>query len=1216
MAPPLLKKMSGSRERVEGNYASWDLFPLLGTSLNSDLGLTLLPGSQARRGYEECSNSVTRFGVVNHVGHDGQQQTAEQTRDHHNVCGSGNSENEAPIYSTTALIRTEPHGLANVPNEAFRDGIQTQCDDRSPRAPKWRKLERQGPHQSSDVTGHESLSTFTASQRRDGSTSIADADHVQLDRAQGSALVLSVRRLSSVNEAEVFENLLQTSPSGSTSVLESRKFGISPADSPQHFIPRAPQKIAQPPKTLNNHFHIPDTSVSEELKLQDSDFHISPAVLKPLVKIVRSKDSRFTVHGQYRPADTPTKAFLQQRSKRSRSTSNATTSLRRAVLKSVTKATRSWTSHFPEASIRLHARSDKAPATFPAAAASLPPTAEHQHTPIANSASTTTRNQQKPTASGRNQSQASLNNTLLPARVSGSRSSNLSTHRLRNTTTAEHQQHPPHYRSSSLPDLPLRHRMSAMDPIHGYELSALPTPPNEKQSLSFQRPNSLSSPTAASKIWDHADNGAFDGLNPFTTSSTSICEGEHHAGNYPYNHSTHQNTYSPTNTMAYHSGSAQYQHSPPGCGFGLPSSQALFLNGSMTLALQHFNGQIMQPKAYYSHAEIQDLLNGWHQHLEARSRRSDAAHQSQLSQEKSQSQNLLHENARLGSESKLLKLNLGKVQQERDFLSGRVQFHEHGEMFQRFQSMSNTLAYQHQEMAFLRHENERLNKANNQLISEMERLAAQSRPNAAVAKNILQTLSFAVPSAPLSGYDKRGSTVSESNTVTIPTSRPFQGSSSQEDNAGTTSLHQNHVQSRCFSGQPETQVTTFPTRLVDPQALSGAVNHITSSFPTSSVEPPLIARQSCPAPHAHSNFAGNGDNIEDISPQHVLIDLTDDLPHSSSESVTALVPQTHLPFAHDKSETERITEDLKAQTAIRAAFNKKELNWIDGLHPGRAIHTPGVNFGLPSSKEALAARAKEAPSKNANINAKKTKDVTDAVASLSDAQKEQPRNDSDENRRATSAAHQRTYREKERREQGKLSFQTPIAPVSALQVQKQGRKSAKVQKRQQAARLAEVRHPVAQYTLDERTPQGHIEHPPPSLIHAGAQQSGADSDPLIDGDDDDMEVMYFPDDTANEDQAEEMTPAQFREMIAAEAEIDTRFEDGAAKLEAMLTADADAGADSDDGGAAELEAMMEAEARELEAAENGPEDSSAAVTSADTDGPAYHDDESEVSEEE
>jgi len=114
-------------------------------------------------------------------------------------------------------------------------------------------------------------------------------------------------------------------------------------------------------------------------------------------------------------------------------------------------------------------------------------------------------------------------------------------------------------------------------------------------------------------------------------------------------------------------------------------------------------------------------------------------------------------------------------------------------------------------------------------------------------------------------------------------------------------------------------------------------------------------------------------------------------------------------------------------------------------------------------------------------------------------------------------------------------------------------------------------------------------------------------------DDNHMEVMHFPNFTINEDEDGEMTPAQFQAMLAAEADINAEYEDGAAKLEAMLTADAEADADSDDGGAAELQAIMEAEAREMEAAAMGFEGSIAA-TSANSDGPAQHD-ESESEEE-
>ncbi len=1191
MAPSLLKKMSGSRERVEGNYASSDLFPLQGESSNTDLGLTLLPGSQTQKDNEDSADFVTRSGLIDTIGHGQQRQAARPSRDHQDVRRSGSLENQAPFDPATALIWTEYPGLTNVPDLKFRDGNQTMYRDRSPRPQKRRKLEPQDFRLRSDVTRSESPSFVNVIQRKEDLTGIADPDYVQppirFDPVKGRAL--STHPMS-------------TSASGSTSVLNSRKFGILLDNSPENLIPHALQITTQPPNSSNTHLEILDPSVSEELKLHDTGSWNSSAISKLLVEIWHSKDSQFTIHGQYLPVDTATKASSQQRSEPSHLTSNTTRSLRQAVLKSTNKATRSWTSHFPEASKSFRARREvRTPATFSAAAASFVRVAGNQRTPSADNVSSTVRIYLKQTALSQSKSHGPLSQTSLLARESGSPSSSHSTHYLLNTTFVGHQQHRSHRRASSLPNLPSRHGLSSMDPTQRYGPSALPTPPTENQPFPYQRPasNSLSSPAAAANMWNGADNGVSDGLNPFTTSSTPIRNGTHPGAHCPHNHYTQQNTFYPTNTLAHHSGSAQHHHLMSDGGFGRSSSQTLLPNGSMTPALQQANGHMMQPKESYSGAEIQDLLNEWHQVWEARYRGRDAAYQSQLSQEKSRSQSLLNENSRLDFESGIMELNLGQLQQELELWKGRVP-HDNVELYQRYQSMYNALAHRNQEVAFLQHENGRLQAANRDLISQLEKLAAQPRPNAVVAKNILQTLS-------------------KPNAVTIPTPRPYQASLPQEHNTDKASPHQNQILSSYPSSQLERQITTFTTGHVIPQA------HFTSPLPTSSVESASFTGQSGSAAHADPKFEGNGVGIErrHIAPApKLMIDLTNDsYPSSLSEPVDAPPPPTHLPSAHGQFETEQTPADLQAQVAIRTAFNKKELEWMDGLHPGRALHTSGVNFGLPSSKQALAAKAKAGSNTTAKINSKKTKDVMDAVANHDDAQTEQSRNDQDLKKRAKNAASQRKYAGKKRREQEKHSNQSSVVQSSPSQTRKQGRKSAKIHKRQQAAsqQLADVHHPSAQYTLDGRPLEEHIEHSPLIWPNAEEQQAGTAGDPLMD-DNDDMEIMHFPDHAANEDQDNEMTAAQFQAMLTAEAETDTDSEDGAAKLEAMLIADAEADADSDDDGAAACQAMMEAEARESEAAGNGIENSSAAATCANTDGPEYHDDPgsevSEVSEEE
>lgn len=1182
MAPSLLKKMSGSKERVEGNYASSDLFPSLGPSPHSDLGLTLLPGSQTQKGNEDRTDSVSNSEPVDLVSHNEQRQTAaEQSKEIQAVCRSGRLENhEAPSYSTTALIRSKSLCLTDVTNVNVRHGYRTPYNDCSAQAPKRRKLGRRNDRHSSDTTSNESSSLAYVSPRRESVKSLANADNVHLDEVQGSGLVPSTTKSKSVGGGAVFEKPVSTSPSASTSVLDSKNIGIYSGVLPESIVHRAIQRTVQPPKSLNIHLQLQKARVSEAVNLQETASWDSSVVPK------------LPVHGQYRATDTAARLYLQRRSKPLPSTSNAITKPCGAVLHPLNKVTRSWTCHLPRASKNHRRRRDVRPSTTVSGAAdSLIQTAGQHRTPSGDNTSTTRRIIRYPTALSQCESQAPLTQTSPSAKVPVSPSNDRSVHYLLNDTVAGYQRHLVHKRTTSLPNLPSRRHMSSMDPNQRYQPYALPTPPSETQAFPYQRPasNPLTSPAVATNMWNNSDNGSLDGLNPFAASSTPSSQGTYPAVHHPYDHSMLPNTFSPNNTMAYQSEPARHQHLASDRGFGHSSSQASFANGSMPQAPQQANGHSIQPKEYYSHTEMQGYINGCHQLWEARSQSRDAAYESQLSQERSQSRNLSHSNTQMGFDLKVLRLNLGRLQQEQADLKGGAP-HDYRELYQRYHGLHNTLAYRDQEVAYLQKEIGRLQAVIQDLSFQMEKLAARPRPNATIAKHILQTLS-------------------RPNPVVTTTPGPSQAFLPQNFNSNTASRHENNAQPLYHSGYLEGQTISFNTRHSNPRALS------TGLLPTSSVVSTSFADQSGSAAYADPHVMGNNVTIERgpvVPASAVVIDLTNDLnAPSSSELVVAPPPRMRMSFMDEQPEPERTPADLQEQAALMTAFNKKDFHWMDGLHPGRAIHTPGINFGLPSSKLALAAKAKEGSSNAGKINTKKRKDVMDALANHDTAQNEQSRNGQALKKRARTAVSQKKCLGNKGREQEGLSNQNSVTASGVSETQQQGPKATEGQ-HPSSESLAEDHHPVAQSTQNTGVLEEHSEPPLLLLRQAEEEQSGAARNPPME-DDNHMEVMHFPNFTINEDEDGEMTPAQFQAMLAAEADINAEYEDGAAKLEAMLTADAEADADSDDGGAAELQAIMEAEAREMEAAAMGFEGSIAA-TSANSDGPAQHD-ESESEEE-
>lgn len=1134
MAPSSLKKMRGSRERVEGNYASSELIPSLGLLPNVDLGLTLLPGSQTQKENEVSSGFVTELKHDPAVGRDGRSQTASELSTYQStVCKIGALDNERSDHS------------------------------RSLRAWTRRKFERRDPNQSTKSVGSVSRAVVDVSDCSDVSMGIV---------GDGPENPIEVKgREASKTPASTF-------PSGNTSVLGSRKCeflqdnGTSPEDS-------EPRAHASDTLSL-----IPKLVVSKE---HNSDSRLSSVVSKRLVETQRFEEPPATIHVQHRPAITASRLFLQQRPQSPGAPSDLATRLRREVLYTKTRLPTSWTSHFPpEASKFWHSNRDaKAPATFTAATASLIPVAIHQHPSVADIASLATEQHQQ--------------STILTSLVKGSafiaetenEVENGSIEDLFNSTGAAHQRRPFRRRAISLPTLLQRHRKSAMESIQGYEHYALPTPPREQQAPSFQPPalTSPSGPALTTQTWDNMANGMSDALNPFPTLNTPMHQGGH-TDHHAYSHFTQLDPFITPDDINFDSESTWQLDMPSGVDVSSPTHQPFLLNSSIPPAFRQANGHMMQLKEYYSHAEIHDLLDGWHECWELRSRRSDAIHQSQLVEEKSHSQEILNRNAQLDQQCRALKLNLQSVQQAQKRLMRNLHVHEQGELFQRFQILSHTLRVREQELVTLHQGNRKSQETNLRLASRMENLMAQPLPNAAMAKDLFQTFSPASLSAPSSKADDIERTAIKPNSMFLSTSRPLQALSNHGEEINTTQLQQNPSSSRGSSGEPGKQLTSG---CINPQAITNATNYDTRTPPRSSIAQPLIVGGLSLTAHAQTNFGGSGyagEHGHGGATEKVIVDLTDD---SSRSSESDSAPGSHqgVAFADDQLETERSLEDHQSPAALRRDFLNKEYLWIDGYHPSRALHTNGVNFGPPSSKQALAAKAQELAKKTAKISAKKTKDVMNAVASLDDAKKEQMRKDHVEKKAAKQAASKENFQDS-KKERGKLSNRKSVALISALQDQEQVRKSGKTQKRKQAARkgLTDVHPQVIQHSLDGRPLEERTDDQQSDSTQAGGQQPVAYRDPLFY---EDLEVIHFPDAPLNENLDDEypdgfLSDAQLEQMFGSESEANFRSEEDAAK---------------------EFERMLEAETRaELVDSEDGPNDIDIVATSTDIESRAYQTD--------
>lgn len=125
MAPSSLEKMSGSRGRKEGNYASSDISPSLARFTGDDLGLTLLPGSQIQKGDESESETAARHS------HGKFQNTNNQGEDQaHSV--EAKRQNETTTSGLTLKQATSGHSnFEDNASSAGSDSVAEHGDDKA-----------------------------------------------------------------------------------------------------------------------------------------------------------------------------------------------------------------------------------------------------------------------------------------------------------------------------------------------------------------------------------------------------------------------------------------------------------------------------------------------------------------------------------------------------------------------------------------------------------------------------------------------------------------------------------------------------------------------------------------------------------------------------------------------------------------------------------------------------------------------------------------------------------------------------------------------------------------------------------------------------------------------------------------------------------------------------------------------------------------------------
>lgn len=322
--------------------------------------------------------------------------------------------------------------------------------------------------------------------------------------------------------------------------------------------------------------------------------------------------------------------------------------------------------------------------------------------------------------------------------------------------------------------------------------------------------------------------------------------------------------------------------------------------------------------------------------------------------------------------------------------------------------------------------------------------------------------------------------------------------------------------------------------------------------------------------------------------------------HVWSYCIPDSFPGDHTPIQTHQSQTtsnntlpDQVTpalnpEGLNAHAEARKRLARKELSWLDGVHPFRIDTKTGQQFGLPSSTRASSCTTNHntshtqsavpgsqtpVPKSDLTTNTKgKVSDKTKDVLSLVDRKAEE------EKRRARAKGYRLKSAEKKRRE--KQLIQGSHASSTTAYDGKQGRRAAKDEKRQWRAQnpLGQTVQNASSGEQCAKTPDGFC-----SQFGQNRTQGSPDDLDSLFGDDDLVPMEEDMDPT-------ELLPpeplhftyvndSQYGAMHAVNSSIESTAgeENVSPAAEAVAEVDDVGNFDNDDELAAELEAALEAE---------------------------------------
>lgn len=1221
MAPSSLKKMSGVRERKEGNDASLETNSS-GRFMKNDLGLTLLPGSQIQATDEKRSGTAaesspknSRSKIVGGLDHWKSSETEIQPK---HPAHEGAFPNEAKSPSSSP----DPGpGLAKSPNLTARERLFSQ-DFPAPN--------------STGVVHHNVISVAAApyGEQKMGTGEIRKANSCQHDDSPPRAAkrrTLGSRASNEMRESKVSkekEAAFETHPDqfhvhhdqnlSEINVVHSEKRNPSFATIGVSFGGTGGGSGSSKLELCRQTTHRPDTvparsHQSTNIGYEDTALHCDSSLLAALasrspVKHRYLEMEKLTAH--YQPPKS-SKPVSTQYWKHSRLISDTPADIRTQVLKPGKEVNRSWTSHFPTKAKIPRRANLPAPSLL---AGPFTPSEDHAHPhPI-----------KIPLTSSNLHAYTKFLSThpspSLPNNLSLSKAFNCPLHAcplqdIFDPAHAGNQRQLVRKRSTSLPNLPSTSSPMNMESSNSFEPASMPTPPREQPGYPacFPCSSSLSHHGNVPFLQNLVD-APCGHVNPSFNADNSPPQDWQSDWNLQYQHEASlHNRQNMGFTPSIHPRQDLTQVSNQQHMTDFSVSE----DGAMAAVEPQYSRRRLEIKSSYSLEEVKSFVSSLVR----------------------QAQTLKAERTSLQSLNATMKKDLESLQQEKTDMVHQIQRYEHtvAQKDQRIKVMQ-------QKYSSLQHQCKRLWAEHRRLLTTVRKEDGTGNPSA-IAQKIRWNHSPNTAGAASQGgqpspkvsplYSANGAQIAIWSHGFEPTPTGFQGhvqpvsvpdsSEANVASASSRSLGQlgyaaanpnnvNPSETMTIPFDSETNVTkatsralsqpgfattnhdnakppqpisipTYPETMVanassrpSVQSVFAAANHNSENANDGSTRwvpsnQPLSATVKSVIPNGKSNSRPT----EHVPTERVTIDLTDDSqPPLSLASRDSLVhqkcqssvqggcppsnppPGQYLPaqyparhfvpgqyppgpsaqpqLSHSQLPAEqdsqgRDLEAMRIQGENFARMAKRPLDWLKGENPFKKATKPGQRVVLPNSRHPSQGNAEEHVLSTQSPGAGRMAPLPE-TASSQKTKKKDPKKAKvvldAEAKKERAKGYRKTAAEKKKREKeiAKHLSQDENVSNNAMRAQKQDRRAAKGEKRQEQARKEseEVGPRALHKTLDGRLYQEH--NGVQQTIHGGdfEQAPPGDDDSLF-GDNEvgfanspDADIVMHDDDAAAKEQ--------------------------------------------------------------------------------------------------